>query len=83
MKAKALAQIYKESPSQKTLSKIILHMESEVTELINVRQIDSQEGMRQLNRQQEDKWQAFCRLCPEVNPGLWSISHAAACSLSS
>ena len=76
MKAKDLALRFKEEPTLEMAKKIAFDMVMETKELADMRGVKSNSGIAAVLKQQNEKWQALTRLCPELNPnGFKSAIH--------
>lgn len=71
MKAKDYAKLYQQNQSIETLSEIMTGFLREVAELIQVRNVKTNGGAVAILDEQENKWKAFCRYCPDVRPELF------------
>jgi hypothetical protein len=68
MKAKDLAARFKASPTNETLVTLALEVHKEAGVLFKLRKTESNDAYLAVIREQDDKWRAFSRLCPAVNP---------------
>lgn len=74
MKAKTMAGIFKANPSEETVWGLIKDEIRETKELSLVRKVSSDSGMTAILKEADDRWRAFAKLCPEVNPDAFKIS---------
>jgi hypothetical protein len=68
LKAKTMAEIFQANPTPETLVKIACAMDAETSEIGKARGIKTDASFLALIKEQDNKWQAFARRCPEVNP---------------
>ena len=68
MKSKEYAKIYKDNPCDKTLMAILEAFFREVKEIAEMRHVQYDIGLLSVLDEQDRKWRAFTRLCPEIKP---------------
>jgi UPF0288 family protein (methanogenesis marker protein 3) len=74
MKAKEMAEIYKKKPTVDTLARLAHDMVMESKTIAEQRHIKSDSALNSILRELDDKWRAFTKLCPEVNPNGFKIA---------
>jgi len=68
MKAKDYAQRFKDDPTDETLMEIAHDSFREVKEIGEMRHVQYDIGFLSILDEQDRKWRAFARMCPEINP---------------
>jgi hypothetical protein len=69
MKAKEMEARFKANPVAQTCAGMCFEMIMETKALALKRGIQSNSALAAILREADDKWRAFARRCPEVNPG--------------
>jgi hypothetical protein len=69
MKAKEMADRYRAAPTTSTIKMLFHECVKEITTKSKARGAKSDSAVAAVVKEQDDKWKAFSRLCPEVNPG--------------
>ena len=76
MKAKEYAAKYQADPSIENLRALTLEFIREGDALVKARNIKSDSQLLSILKEQNLKWQAFARLCPEISPtGYRDVTH--------
>lgn len=73
MKAKEMAALYKANPTDETLREILFQEITGTRKLALLRGVKTNDALRAILVETNDRWQAFARLCPEVNPNAFKI----------
>jgi hypothetical protein len=68
MKAKDMAATFQANPDIETARKLIAACILETKTLAEARKIRSDSALRAIIQEVDDKWRAFARLCPEIQP---------------
>ena len=68
MKAKECADIYKANPCDNTLMEIVDSFIKEIKEIAEIRHVKYDIGFVSILSEQDRKWRAFTRLCPDIRP---------------
>ena len=68
MKAKEMAATFKADPTAKTASDLVYKVIIETKHLAEKRRISSDSALAAILKEADDKWRAFARQCPEINP---------------
>jgi len=68
MKAKEMAKRFQESPTEDTLKRLLHDCIMESKDFISRRNVQADDALAGILRELDDKWRAFARLCPQVNP---------------
>lgn len=63
-----MAAFFNADPTPETLVKIACAMDAETSEILKSRGIQKDASFLSLLKEQDNKWQAFARRCPDVNP---------------
>ena len=74
MKAKEYHARYKANPTEDELINIAADMITETKQLAEQRRIKEDRALVAIIREQEDKWKAFVRLNPGINPGFFKLA---------
>lgn len=68
LRAKDMAAFFDADPTPEALVKIACAMDVETSEILKARGIQKDASFLALLKEQDNKWQAFARRCPDVNP---------------
>ena len=68
LRAKDMAAFFDADPTPETLVKIACAMDAETSEILKERGIKNDASFLSLLKEQDNKWKAFARRCPDVNP---------------
>ncbi len=73
LKAKTMAQAYESEPTIETVASLMKAMQSETAHLIRTRGIKHDAALKPLFREQDDKWRALARRCPDLRPDAYRV----------
>lgn len=68
LRAKVVAAYFNESPTIERLRDIAIAFHQEAAALMKSRNVKTENAMLSVLREQDLKWKAFARLCPDVKP---------------
>jgi hypothetical protein len=74
MKAKEMAAEYKANPTMETAKKLVTECILETKTIAEARKIRSDSALRAIIQEVDDKWRAFARLCPEIQPSAFKTA---------
>jgi hypothetical protein len=74
MKAKEMAAKFQANPIPETAAELLHACIMESKALVDQRKVKTDAGLLAVFRELDDKWKAFARLCPEVNPGGFKLA---------
>ena len=76
LKAKVVAAYFQKSPTAKRLREIAFAFHMEAAALMTSRNVKTERAMLSVFKEQDLKWKAFARVCPEVSPtGFQKVTH--------
>jgi hypothetical protein len=73
MKAAEMAAAYKANPTTKTIADLATEAVMATKTMAEARRIASDSALIAILKEQDDKWRAFARKCPDVNPNGFKI----------
>jgi hypothetical protein len=68
MKAKDMAETFKANPTLDTVRDLVTDCILETKTIAEARKIQSDQALRAIIQEVDDKWRALARLCPEIKP---------------
>lgn len=76
LRAKVIAAYFNESPTIERLREIAIAFHQEAAALMKLRNVKTEGSMLAVLREQDLKWKAFARICPDVKPGAFqAVTH--------
>ena len=73
MKAKDYAQRFKDDATDETLMEIAHDFFREVKEIAEMRHVQYDIGLISILDEQDRKWRAFTRMCPQIKPEAFRV----------